>query len=230
MNAITSNLLFGIILSLIGFEIGLFIFRKTKFPLFNPLLLGILFVIGVLKLFNIDFEDYDRGASFINLFLGPATVVLAVPLYKQLELLKSNWAAISVGIFVGSLVSVVSVILLCMLFGVEEVLTVSLIPKSVTTPIGIELSKSLGGDDSVTVMAIIISGITGAIFAPLLCKIFRIINEVAVGVAIGTASHAVGTSKALELGQTQGAMSSLSIGLAGIITVIIAPLIFKILM
>lgn len=229
MSVITSNLLFGIILSLIGYEIGYIIFKKTKFPLFNPLLLAILFIIGILLLFDIDYADYEKGASLINAFLGPATVILAVPLYKQLSLLRKNWFAILIGILVGATVSILSVIGLSLLLGLDNAIIISLAPKSVTTPIGIELSAMLNGIVPVTVLTIVVTGITGATIGSSLCKVFRIKNDIAVGVALGTSSHAIGTSKAIELGETQGAMSSLSIGLAGIITVIIAPLILKIL-
>ena len=163
------------------------------------------------------------------MFLGPATVILAVPLYKQLLLLKKNFVPIIIGISVGSVVSVISVILLSTVFNLDKEIIISLIPKSVTTPIGVEISNSLGGITGITVMAVILTGITGAIIAPTVCKIFKINNPVARGIGIGTASHAVGTSKALEIGETEGAMSSLSIGIAGLITVVVAPICLDIL-
>lgn len=228
MSILTDNILFGLVLSLIAFEIGLFIYKKTKFPLFNPLLIAIALVIGFLVIFDIDYDLYNEGAQFINMFLGPATVVLALPLYKQLKLLKKYLMPILIGIFVGSSVSITSVIFLSYIFGLDKTITISLLPKSVTTPIGIEISNQLGGLQPVTILAIVISGIFGAIIAPLLCKIFKIKNKVAIGIALGTSSHAIGTTKALEFGETEGAMSSLSIGLAGIITVFLAPIFFKI--
>lgn len=227
MNILTSNILFGIVLSLLSFEIGLLIYKKTKMPIFNPLLIAIAIIIAVLVIFNIDFNSYNNGGQFINMFLGPATVVLAVPLYKQFHLLKENFVPIIIGIFVGCLVGIFSVIALCISFGIENVLTKSLLAKSVTTPIGIEITNQLGGLVPVTVLAIILSGIIGAVAGPTLCKLFKIKNELAIGIAIGTASHAVGTTKALELGETQGAMSSLSIGIAGIMTVFLAPICFN---
>lgn len=227
MDILTDNLLFGIIISLLAFETGLFIYKKTKFPLCNPLLISITLVIGFLLLFDIDVEVYNKSAQFINMFLGPATVVLAVPLYKQLSLLKKHLLPILVGIFIGSTFGIISVILLSNLFNLDEILKISLLSKSVTTPIGVEITNQLGGIASVTVLSIVITGIIGAVIGPLLCKIFKINNEVAVGIAIGTSSHALGTSKALELGETQGAMSSLSIGIAGIMTVFLAPLIYN---
>lgn len=229
MEILTENILFGIIISLLAFEAGLLIYKKTKFPLFNPLLIAIALVIGFLIVFNIDVDTYNKGGQFINMFLGPATVVLAVPLYKQLNLLKKYLLPILVGILLGSSIGISSVILLANIFGFEKVLTISLLSKSVTTPIGIEITKQLGGLAPVTVLSIIISGIIGSILGPLLCKKFKINHKVAIGIAIGTASHAVGTSKALELGETEGAMSSLSIGIAGIMTVFLAPTFYALL-
>lgn len=229
MSILTSNMFFGIFISLIAYEIGQVLYKKTKLPIFNPLLVAIVLVIAFLKIFNINFEAYNQGGQFINMFLGPATVILAVPLYKQLALLKKNFIPIIIGIVIGSFISVLSVILFSNLFNLNSDLIISLLPKSVTTPIGIEISNTLGGITGVTVLAIVITGITGAIIAPTVCKIFKITNPVARGIGIGTASHAVGTSKALELGETEGAMSSLSIGIAGLITVVIAPICFSIL-
>lgn len=228
MSILTNNILFGLVLSLIAFEMGLFIYKKTKFPLFNPLLIAIALVIGFLVIFDIDYDLYNIGAQFINMFLGPATVVLALPLYKQLKLLKKYLMPILIGIFVGSSVSITSVIFLSYIFGLDKVITISLLPKSVTTPIGIEISNQLGGLQPVTVLAIVLSGIIGAIIAPFLCKLFKIKNNVAIGLALGTSAHAIGTTKALELGDTEGAMSSLSIGLSGIMTVFLAPIFFNI--
>ncbi len=229
MNIIIENMFFGIVISLIAFELGKIIYNKTKLPIFNPLLTSIIIVIVILKIFNIDFELYNKGGQFINMFLGPATVILAVPLYKQLLLLKKNFVPIIIGISIGSVVSVISVILLSTVFNLDKEIIISLIPKSVTTPIGVEISNSLGGITGITVMAVILTGITGAIIAPTVCKIFKINNPVARGIGIGTASHAVGTSKALEIGETEGAMSSLSIGIAGLITVVVAPICLDIL-
>jgi len=229
MEILTENILFGIIISLLAFEAGLLIYKKTKFPLFNPLLIAIALVISFLLIFKIDVDVYNKGGQFINMFLGPATVVLAVPLYKQFHLLKKHLLPILIGILIGSSIGISSVILLANIFGLEKILTISLLSKSVTTPIGIEITNQLGGLTPVTVLSIVISGIIGSIIGPLLCKKFKINDKVAIGIAIGTASHAVGTSKALELGETEGAMSSLSIGIAGIMTVFLAPAFYALL-
>lgn len=223
MQVLTNNVLFGLVLSLAAFEIGIFINRRTRMPILNPLLIAIVITICFLFALNIDFDTYNKGGQFINMFLGPSTVVLAVPLYKQLDLLKKNAKAILAGIFIGSLIGIFSIIGVSYLIGLNSTIIKSLVPKSVTTPIGMSISNQLGGMVSITVLAIIITGIMGAVLGPTICKIFRIKDKVAVGVAIGTASHAVGTSKALELGEVEGAMSSLSIGIAGIMTVVIAP-------
>lgn len=229
MSALLHTPAFGILLSAAAFEIGIIISRKTKNPLVNPLLVAIILVILVLMGFGIPKEQYDLGGSFILFFLGPATIVLAVPLYKQIALLKKDLIPILVGISVGSATSILSVILLSRLFQVDLSVAVSMLPKSVTTAIGMEISKEIGGIVSLSVAVIVLTGITGAVIGPGLLKLFRISDDVAQGIAIGTASHAVGTSKAMELGETQGAMSGLSIGIAGIATVILVPILMGLL-
>lgn len=229
MSFLTENLIFGLILSLAAFEIGIIICSKIKLPIFNPLLIAILLVICFLLIFNIDYDTYNRGGQFINMFLGPATVVLAVPLYKQINLLKKYFIPIFIGILVGSIISILSIILISNYIGFDSPITIALIPKSVTTPIGVEITNQLGGITSITVLAIIISGIVGAMIGPVLCNIFKIKNKIAIGISFGTSSHAMGTSKALEIGETEGAMSSLSIGIAGILTVFLSPIIFNLL-
>lgn len=228
MKELVSTPMFGIMLSLIAFELGCILYKKTKISVFNPLLISILLVITFLMFFNISLSDYDKGGQFISFFLSPATVILAVPLYKKIKLLKAYAIPILSGITVGSVVSIITIIFLCNAFGLSKPLDVSIIPKSITVPIGVEVSKQLGGIPSITVTTIIITGIMGAVVGPYICKIFKIRDKVAIGVAIGTASHAVGTTKAIEMGEVEGAMSSLSIGIAGIITVIIAPILAKI--
>lgn len=227
LKVLTDNILFGVVISLAAFEIGLFINRKTKIAILNPLLIAIALVIGFLLVFNIDVDTYNNGGRFINMFLGPSTVVLAVPLYKQIDLLKKNAKAILIGVFCGSFIGICSIIAISYFIGLDDVLIRSLVPKSVTTPIGISISEQLGGITAVTVLSIIITGVIGAVIGPSICKLFKIEDSIAVGISIGTASHAVGTSKALELGEVEGAMSSLSIGVAGIMTVVLAPLILK---
>lgn len=227
MKELVNSPLFGIMISLLAFEIGCMLYNKTKIAFFNPLFISQALIILLLLRFHISFEAYNKGGQLISFFLGPATVVLAVPLYKKLKLLKANAFAILTGITIGSIFGMISIIFLGKAFGLNELLRLSMIPKSVTTPIGMDVSSQLGGIPAVTVAAIIITGILGAIIGPYICKIFRIKDSVSVGIAIGTSSHALGTTKALELGETEGAMSSLSVGIAGLITVILAPIMVK---
>ncbi len=222
MNEITSSPFFGIILSAICFESGVYLNKKTHSPLTNPLLVGIILCILVLKISGISLADYKKGGDIISILLSPVTAVLAVSVYNRLDILKNNLVPILGGAFAGSLASVVSAYFLCRLFGLDDTLTVSLLPKSVTTPIAIEISKQLGGNTGITVAAVIYTGILGAILSPILIKFFKINNAVTRGVAIGTSSHAMGTTAAFSIGETEGAMSSVSIGVAGIMTVIIA--------
>lgn len=221
---------FGVFISIIAFEIGLFINKKTKSSLFNPLIIAIVLIIVFLISFNIDYEIYNKGGSIISFFLGPATVVLAVPLYKQIEKLKQNALPIILGILLGSVMAIISVIYLGKLFKLDEVIILSLIPKSTTTAISMEISKEIGGIPALTMAATVIAGISGNIIGPTICKIFKIEDETAIGLGMGTASHAVGTARAMELGEIEGAMSSLSIGIAGLITVLIVPWLTKILL
>lgn len=224
MSEFINTPLFGILLSIIAFEIGVWINKKTKISLLNPMLIGIVLVIGFLMVCNIKYESYKLGGDYISFFLAPATVALAVPLYKQLDKLKANWLPILVGIFVGSVSSIISVIVLAKFAGISQNVLVSITPKSITIPMGIEVSRLLGGLPAITVASIMITGITGAIISPIVCKLCHITDPVAQGVATGTASHAVGTSRMMEIGEIQGAMSSLSIGVAGVITAVLAPI------
>ncbi|WP_218165485.1 LrgB family protein [Methanolobus zinderi] len=230
VSALIESPVFGIGISLLTFYAGSIIYKRTGSPLMNPLVLSMLMIIALLLGLHISFEDYNRGGQFISFFLGPATVILAVPLYRKISLLRENVVPIIAGISMGSLAGIVSIIVMCNMFGLNELVSISMIPKSVTTPIGIEISSQLGGMPSITVAAIVFTGIAGVLLGPMICKLFRIDNEVAVGVAIGTSSHALGTTKAVEIGETEGAMSGLAIGIAGLVTVFIAPLLVKLLM
>lgn len=227
MRELINSPMMSIIISIMCFEIGLYIYKKTKISLLNPLLICIPLIIFIISFLNISLKDFNKGGELISFFLAPATVVLAVPLYNKIDLAKKYFIPILLGVTVGCLTSLISVYYLCSLFGFTKELTYSLLPKSITTPIGIEISKSIGGIPPITVSAIIITGILGAIISPMVCKIFNIKDEVAVGISIGTASHAIGTTKAIEMGETQGAMSGLAIGVSGLITSFLIPIIIK---
>jgi predicted murein hydrolase (TIGR00659 family) len=227
MKELVSSPLFGITISLLAYEFGCYLNKKTKLELLNPLFLSQVLIILILLKFHISVDDYNKGGQLISFFLAPATVVLAVPLYRKIKVLRSNAIPIIAGISLGSTCGMISIILLGKLFHVSIVLTKSLVPKSVTTPIGVAISGQLNGIPAVTVAAILITGIFGAISGPFICKAFKIKDEVSLGVAMGTASHALGTTKAVEVGETEGAMSSLSVGIAGLFTVLVAPVIVK---
>lgn len=216
---------FGVGVSILAYSIGLMVAKRTRLAIMNPLLLAMVVVISILTLLGVDYQTYNKGGAMITFFLGPATVVLAVPLYRQWELLKSNLMPILTGIAVGSIAGVASIIILGRLLDLDTVLIASMVPKSTTTPIAIEISAVLGGNPSLTATFVSITGITGFIAGVRIIDAFGIRNPIAKGIAMGTASHAVGTAKAMEVGEVEGAMSSLSIGVAGIITVFLIPVI-----
>lgn len=220
MKEIFASPLFGIVLCILAFEAGIWINKKLKTPIANPLLIAILLVIAVLKLFGIPVSDFNKGGNVISMFLAPATAALALQIYRQLDTLKKALVPVLLGSAVGSLASMGSIYLMCRFFNLDQQLTASMLPKSVTTPIAMEIAAQNGGVVPVTVAAVVITGILGAIFAPFMIKVLRIQNPVASGVAIGTCSHALGTTKALELGEVEGAMSSIAIGTSGFMTVL----------
>lgn len=211
--------------SILTYEFGMFLKRKLKLAIFNPLLISIAAVIVCLLAFNIDYDSYNAGAKYISYLLTPATVCLAVPLYEQVELLKKNAKAIFAGILSGVLTSILCVLAGCAIFGLSHEQYVTLLPKSITTAIGMGVSEEAGGIVTITVVCIIITGIFGNIIADLLFQILKIREPIARGLALGTSAHAIGTAKALELGEVEGAMSSLSIAVAGLMTVIVVPLV-----
>lgn len=219
VDAMINNPLFGIILCIVTYQIGILIQQKLKTPLANPLLIAIALVIIVLKTTGIKVEAFQRGGDIITMLLAPATAVLAASVYAQIHVLKKHFLPIAAGCFAGSLTSVISVYFLCRLFGLSDELVFSMMPKSVTTPIAIEISGAHGGITAITVAAVIFTGIMGAVCSPFLIKLFRVKHPVAAGVAIGTCSHAVGTSRALEIGTVEGAMSGIAIGVSGLMTV-----------
>lgn len=215
---------FGLFLTLFSYFIGVYVNKKTKLILMNPLLIAITIVIFVLLVFDIDYLIYNESAKYLSHFLTPATVSLAIPLYKQIHLLKSNLKAILLGILSGVITSLTTVLLLAYIFKFTHEEYVTFLPKSITTAIGVGVVEELGGYVAITVASIIITGIMGNIFAEKILKCTKIENPAAKGLAIGTASHAIGTSKAMEIGEIEGAMSSLAIVVSGIMTVVLASI------
>ncbi|MCI9614697.1 MAG: LrgB family protein [Dorea sp.] len=211
---------FGAVLSLAAYEAGVLLKKRFRLALFNPLLIATIAVIAVLAILKVEYRHYNESAKYISYLLTPATVCLAVPLYQQIELLKKNLKAVIGGITAGVLASLLSIFLLARLFSLSHEQYVTLLPKSITTAIGMGISEELGGIQTITVAVIIITGIFGNVTAEFICRFFRIHDPVARGLAIGTASHAIGTAKAMEMGEIEGAMSSLAIAVAGLLTVL----------
>lgn len=215
-----NSLFFGAFVSLAAYEAGLLLKKKFRLAILNPLLIAIVCVMGFLNVANVAYDTYNEGAKYLSYLLTPATVALAVPLYQQLALLKKNFRAVAFGIVSGVLASLVSVLLLSILFRLSHEQYVTLLPKSITTAIGMGVSQELGGISTITVAVIIITGILGNVIAESVYRLFRIEEPVAKGLALGTSAHAIGTAKAMELGEVEGAMSSLAIAVAGLLTVL----------
>lgn len=222
--AVREFLFFGAAVSILGYEFGLFLKKRFRLPAFNPLLISIAVVMIFLSVFHIDYESYHSSAKYLSYLLTPATVCLAVPLYQQLELLKKHSRAIVAGTVTGVLVTMITVFVLALLFGLNHEQYVTFLPKSITTAIGMGVSEEMDGIVTITVACIIITGILGNMIAETVCRVFKITDPVAKGIAIGSASHAIGTTKAMEMGEIEGAMSSLAIAASGLCTVLFASL------
>ena len=219
-NFFESSAFLGVAVSLLSYALGSFLKKKFKTGIFNPLLISIIITIVFLLTCNIDYDTYNDGAKYLSWLLTPATVCLAIPLYQQIELLKKNHKAVLVGILSGVLTSLTTIMILAFIFKLSHKEYVTMLPKSITTAIGIGVSEELGGYVTITVAVIILTGVLGNILAEGICKLFKINHPIAKGIAIGTASHAIGTAKAMELGAIEGAMSSHSIAVSGILTVV----------
>lgn len=226
---LSESLFFGMIVSLLAYKIGFEVQKKWKKVYLNPLLIAIVLVIAFLLITGISYETYQYGAKYLSYFLTPVTVCLAVPLYKQMETLKKNMAAIIISIAIGCVVHAGILIAVTILCKMDQQLLLSVMSKSVTTAIALGVTGEIGGIQGITVIGVMIAGISGAVVGPSLLKIFHITEPVAQGLALGSASHAVGTSKAIELGEIQAAMSSLAIVVTGILTVIIVPWVVSLL-
>lgn len=224
MEFFKESMFFGAFLSLFAYEIGMQCKKKWKYSFLNPLLIAIIITIGVLLLFHIPYKTYYSGAKYLSYLLTPATICLAIPLYEQFQTLKKNSKAILAGIVSGVITTMVLVLVFSVVFGLSHSEYVTFLPKSITTAIGMGVSEKLGGYVSITVAVIILTGVLGNILAEPLCKLFGVTDPVAKGIGIGSASHAIGTAKAMEMGEIEGAMSGLSIAVSGILTVFLAIL------
>lgn len=218
----TGSLFFGVAISVGSYIIGYYLKKRYNYFFFNPLLVAIVSTISILLLFNIEYAEYNNGAKYLSYLLTPATVALAIPLYEQTKLLRKNSTAILIGITSGVLTSFISIFAMALLFALDHTQYVTLLPKSITTAIGIGMAEELGGYVPITVSTIVITGLFGNITGEALCRIFGITHPIAKGISIGTSTHVMGTAKAMEMGEIEGAMSSLSVAVAGCITVAVA--------
>lgn len=226
MKELCFNPFFGILLSLLSFQIGKYFFEKTKSIFCNPLLIGIVISIIFLVIFDVPYEAYDKGGSILKLLISPiATVVIGISLYEQFQVLKKNWFPILLSVFIGSFIAITVVYGLGLLFSFEETLHKATLPKSVTTAVALEIASKFNWETSLVAIMTVITGVTGAVIAPWVVKFIK--SPVARGLAIGTASHVVGTSKALEIGEVEGAMSGLAVGLAAIFTSFLLPVLLE---
>ena len=216
--------LLPVLITLLAFRAGQLLQNKLKFPLCNPILVAVVLVLLFLSATGMELDSYQAGISFLSWFMTPSTICLAVSMYEQYQILKKNTPMILAGVAAGAVSCLVTVLLFSLAFGFDRELTVSLLPKSVTTAIGVPLSQMAGGLPSITTAAIILTGITASVLGPSLCKLFHLTDKVAQGVAFGTAGHVIGTAKATELDPLTGAVSSLSLVVAGLLTAILMPL------
>jgi len=215
---------FGVMLSLLAYRLGTAMKKRFRLAIFNPLLIAVALTIGALLLLDVDYQSYSAGTKYLSYLLTPATVCLAIPLYEQLQLLRKNLKAVLAGVLAGSLASLVCVLLLALAFGLNHAEYATLLPKSITTAIGMPLAQELGGYPAIAAATIIITGVLGNMLAEGFLRLIRVREPIARGIAIGTSAHAIGTARAMELGEVEGAMSSLSIAVAGLFTVVGASL------
>lgn len=229
MHDLLSIAIFPVLLTLLAYKAGALLQQKTKSPLCNPILIAVLLVLGFLGVSGMELKTYQAGAAFLSWLMTPATVCLAISMYEQFQILRKNTPVILAGVAAGAIACLLMILGFSLLFGFDRELTVSLLPKSVTTAIGVPLSQLAGGLTPITTAAIILTGITASVLGPTLCRIFRLTDEIARGAAFGTAGHVIGTAKASEMSKLSGAVSSLSLVVAGLLTAVVLPLLTRFL-
>ncbi len=221
MEQITNNYLFGLLLCILFFYVFSTVKNNTKQSWINPLFFSGIAIIAILTLGDIPYKHFKLGGDIIHAFLTPVTIILALPLYRQRKLIAKYKYSIIGGVFAGVLTSIFSVLIMSEWFGMKDELGRSLLAHSVTTPIGISINSMLGANEGMTIAAIVITGVLGVVLIPLVLKLFRIKHPIAIGLAIGTSTHALGTSKAMEIGDTEGAISGLAIGITALTTTVV---------
>lgn len=229
INELLQNTAFGVAITLIAYEIGKYLQRKTEIKLLSPFITGSLFIILILLIGDIDYNNYQRGASIISFFIGPATVSFAIPLYKNLNILKRNLIPIIAGILGGLLMGLFSAYGFSRLFGINELVTVSMLPKAVTSAIGYAITVMVSGVPEIALVLIVVAGVTGYLVGGPILKLLKIKDPIIKGISLGTNSHIIGTAKAMEMGEEEGAMSTAAITIAGLIMVFLVPLFIRVI-
>lgn len=222
------NPLLWLTVTLLAYQMGNWIFRKCGCnPLLNPVLTSVISLVAVLKFTATDYQTYFRGAQFIHFLLGPATVALAIPLYRELETIRKSFVPIAVSLAVGAVTAIVSAVGIARILGAEKVIQLTVAPKSITTPIAMGVSEQIGGLPSLTAVIVVLTGITGAVFGDLVLKGLKIRDDQARGMAMGVASHGIGTAHVIQTSRMAGAFSALAMALNGIFTALIIPVLVK---
>jgi len=219
--------LFGLLLTILLYQFGHYVSKRWKNAVINPFLVAVVTGLIFLKIFNISYDDYKNGGNIIHFFLTPITIILAVPLYKQFHIIKKNWFLFLTGIIITIVITYSLITISCYLFNVDELLRNSMYPKSVTAPMAIEISKSIGGDPNITILMVTFTGLTGGAISSLVCKLVKAKHPLSIGIGIGAVTHVIGTSKAIEIGELEGAISSASIGVTGVFSVFLIPLLMN---
>ena len=227
MKALFESTEFILLLVFGSYLFGQWVFKRTKLGLLHPLIIAITVIIAFLKISGVSYETFEQGSRFVSFMLGPSVVALGYVLYEQLEYLKGNVVSILTSIFIGSVVGIASVIILAKITGADQVLIYSLEPKSVTTPIAMSIAEQSGGNVSLTAIIVLFCGIFGSIVGPPILRLLGIKSSVAKGLAMGASAHGIGTAKALEMGAIEGAISGLAIGLMGVMTALLIPIVHR---
>lgn len=225
MNSLANSEIFALVLVLGTYLAALALYKKVHISLLHPLITSVLAIIAVLKLLDISYESFQQGSHLIHFMLGPSVVALGYVLYEQIQYLKGNVISILTSVFIGAIVGIVSVIIIGKLMGADPALIATLQPKSVTTPIAMGIAEKAGGIPSLTAVIVVAVGIFGSIVGPIVMKVLGIESHIAKGLALGASSHGVGTAAAIQIGAIEGALSGLAIGLMGIMTAVLVPVI-----
>lgn len=230
MNEVITSPIFGIMVSILAYLMGMLIFRRFPHPITTPLLLATFFIITFLKISNISYTDYYVGGSYLNMLIVPSTVALGIPLYRSFHLMKHHIRSILSGILIACIVNTTFTALIAKAFGIKYLLAVSLFPKSVTTAMAVGIIDKMGGITTVTLVVVVITGILTSVLGPVFLKLLKIDDPVAIGLSLGGTGHAIGTGTALKYGHVEGAMAGFAIGVTGIVYVIISPIVAQIIL